>query len=137
MEKRGRKCLFTSAVNGNGISELIEEIAGLIRLHPRTAPEPRAAESPVIPLRRRGGKPLPAEIVRLADGSGFRVSHANLEKAVARIDFGQEDALNRFARLLKRLDVEEALENAGAVEGDKVYIGEAEFDFQPDKIQEA
>jgi GTP-binding protein len=135
VEKRGETCLFTSAVNGNGIPELIEAIAALIRLHPRPAPGLPAAEKPVIPLRRRGGKPLPPEIVRLVDG-GFRVSHVNLEKAVARIDFGQEDALNKFARLLKRLGVEEALEDAGAAEGDKVYIGEAEFDFQPDRIQE-
>jgi GTP-binding protein len=40
----------------------------------------------------------------------------------------------KFARVLKRLKVEEALENAGVLEGDKVYIGEIEFDFLPDKI---
>ena len=42
----------------------------------------------------------------------------------------------KFARLLKRLDVEEALEDAGAREGDRVLIGEAEFEFQPDRIIE-
>jgi GTP-binding protein len=141
MEKRGQKCLFTSAVNGDGIPELIEEITGLIRLCPSSvlgtpALGAEGAEKPLIPLRRRGGKPLPTEVVRLA-GGGFRISHANLERAVARIDFGQEDALKKFARILKRLGVEEALEAAGAAEGDKVYIGEAEFDFQPDKIQGA
>jgi len=62
------------------------------------------------------------------------VEHANLEKAVGRINFEHEDAMARFARLLKRLSVEEALSAAGAGEGDKILIGEEEFDFQPDKI---
>ncbi|MDR2180520.1 MAG: GTPase ObgE [Synergistaceae bacterium] len=83
--------------------------------------------------RLRGTTPLPVRIVRLTDG-GFRVEHANLEKTVERIDFDQEDAMMKFARVLKRLKVEEALENAGASEGDKVYIGDVEFDFLPDKI---
>ena len=69
------------------------------------------------------------------DGS-FRVEHENLERSVRRIDFDQEDAMMKFARLLKRLGVEEALEDAGAREGDRVLIGEVEFEFQPDRIIE-
>jgi GTP-binding protein len=86
------------------------------------------------PQRLKSTALRPVKIVKLTDGSGFLVEHANLEKAVSRIDFDQDDALIKFARLLKRLKVEEALEKAGAVEDDKVYIGEVEFDFQPDKI---
>ncbi|MBQ7262639.1 MAG: Obg family GTPase CgtA, partial [Synergistaceae bacterium] len=55
-------------------------------------------------------------------------------RAVRRIDFDQEDALLKFARLLKRFDVEEALIAAGAQEGDEVLLGEEEFEFQPDKV---
>jgi GTP-binding protein len=92
----------------------------------------------VVLRRLRGTAPLPVAVVRLTDGSGrgFRVEHANLEKVVQRIDFDQEDAMLKFARVLKRLKVEETLEKAGAVEGDRVYIGEMEFDFQPDRIVE-
>ena len=71
------------------------------------------------------------KIIRQSDGS-FRVEHANFEKSVARINFEHEDALQKFAGLLKALSVEEALEAAGAREGDKVYIGDVEFDFEPD-----
>ena len=35
---------------------------------------------------------------------------------------------------MKALSVEEALEAAGAREGDKVYIGDVEFDFEPDTV---
>jgi GTP-binding protein len=133
-ERLGRKCLIVSAMEGNGIKELIDEIVEMVRLHPRPSGTVSFTEPIIAQARLRTAAPLPVKIVKLVDGSGFRVEHANLEKAVARIDFDQDDALTKFARLLKRLKVEEALERAGAAEGDKVYIGEVEFDFQPDKI---
>jgi len=128
-----RKCLMVSAKEGDGIKELIGEIVEMVRLHPRPSGTVSLAEPTLTPQRLRS-RALSVKIIKLADNSGFRVSHDNLEKAVARIDFEQDDALIKFARLLKRLKVEEALEEAGAAEGDKVYIGEIEFDFQPDRI---
>lgn len=139
MEKTGQRCLLTSASDGDGITALIDEIVEMVRLHPRPASDVSLVPEPPKELPRvRGSEPKPVTIVRLTDssGEGFRVEHANLEKTVQRIDFDQDDALMKFARILKRLKVEEALEKAGAVEGDKVYIGEIEFDFQPDKIVE-
>jgi GTP-binding protein len=137
MAKKGQKCLLTSAEDGSGIQRLIDEIVEMVRLHPRPSGVTSLVEPPkeeVLP-RLRGTTPLPVQIVRLTEGSGaFRVQHANLEKTVGRIDFDQDDAMMKFARVLKRLKVEEALENAGALEGDKVYIGEIEFNFLPDKI---
>jgi GTP-binding protein len=132
-DRIGRKCLLVSAKEGNGIKELIGEIVEMVRLHPRPSGTVSLAEPPTEPQRLRSSSPLPVKIVKLA-GSGFHVEHANLEKTVGRIDFDQDDALVKFARLLKRLKVEEALEEAGAAEGDKIYIGEVEFEFQPDKI---
>ena len=138
MERRGTPCLMVSALTGDGIPELIREIVALVR----AAPKPEAGDAaPVeggpaiqeLPRRMgRGGTPEPVKIARLSDGR-FKVEHANLEKAVGRINFEQEDAMTRFARLLKRLSVEEALAAAGAREGDRVLIGEEEFDFQPDR----
>ncbi|MDR3231055.1 MAG: Obg family GTPase CgtA, partial [Synergistaceae bacterium] len=139
MERLGLKCLCVSALNGDGIQPLIGEIVEMVRLHPRPVGRTSLAEKPAEQLPRlRGTTPKPVSIVRLTDGSGkgFRVEHVNLEKVVQRIDFDQDDALMKFARVLKRLKVEEALEKAGAVEGDKIYIGEMEFDFEPDKIVE-
>ena len=40
----------------------------------------------------------------------------------------------RFSRLLKRFSVEEALEAAGAREGDLILIADEEFEFEPDKV---
>ncbi|MBQ6971473.1 MAG: GTPase ObgE [Synergistaceae bacterium] len=122
--------MAVSALFGTNIPELIRAIADLVRKTPATTPQVSAL--PVIELPARKARPSrePVKIIRQSDGS-FRVEHANFEKSVARINFEHEDALQKFAGLLKALSVEEALEAAGAREGDKVYIGEAEFDFEP------
>ncbi|MDR1377877.1 MAG: GTPase ObgE [Synergistaceae bacterium] len=145
MERLGQRCLLTSAKNGEGIPELIREIVEMVRLHQRPSYDLPSGDLPsealargevVTSLRLRGTVPLPVQVIRLTEGNGrsFRVEHANLAKTISRIDFDQEDALMKFARVLKRLKVEEALEKAGAMEGDKVYIGDVEFDFLPDRI---
>ncbi|MCL2768294.1 MAG: Obg family GTPase CgtA, partial [Synergistaceae bacterium] len=56
------------------------------------------------------------------------------EKTVYRLNFDQEDTFMKFARILKKLKVEEALEESGAQDGDKVYIGSIEFDFHPGHV---
>jgi GTP-binding protein len=137
MERIGKPCLLTSARDGKGISELIEAIVEMVRLYPRPASEISLIEPPGKLPHLRRSTPEPVRVVRLMGGERiFRVEHVNLETTIARIDFDQEDALLKFARVLKRLKIEEALENAGAMAGDKVYIGDVEFDFQPDKIVE-
>lgn len=140
MERLGRPCLLVSALEGDGIPELIREVVALVRANPRPVGRTTLAEAPEVQdvqelPRRRGGAPESVEVRRLSDGR-FRVEHANLERAVGRINFEHEDAMLKFSRLLKRLSVEEALEAAGAHEGDRVLIGDTEFDFQPDRIME-
>ena len=137
MARLGVPCLCVSALTGEGIPALIETIVEFVRRHPRPEGSVTLAEKPAVRElpRRRGGRPESVEVRRLDDGS-FRVEHENLERSVRRIDFDQEDAMVKFARVLKRLKVEEALEDAGAREGDKVLIGDLDFNFQPDKITE-
>ena len=133
-EKLSFPYLAVSALTGDGIPELIHAIAAMVRKTPAVELVP---ESEIIELPRKkpSGKlsRTPVSIIRQSDGS-FRVEHENFEKAVSRINFEHEDALQKFARLLKALSVEEALEAAGAREGDKVFIGDIEFDFEPEAI---
>ncbi|MBQ7593387.1 MAG: GTPase ObgE [Synergistaceae bacterium] len=125
--------MAVSALTGENIPELIKNIADMVRKTP--AVEIVQSENEVIELPRKKSSAKssrePVKILRLSDGS-FRVEHENFEKAVSRINFEHEDALQKFSRLLKALSVEEALEAAGAREGDKVYIGDVEFDFEPE-----
>ena len=133
-EGRDLQYMAVSALTGENIPELIREIAELVRKTPAVSLEPDTSqEITELPRKKPSKSREPVKIIRQSDGS-FRVEHENLEKSVARINFEHEDALQKFARLLKALSVEEALEAAGARDGDKVYIGDTEFDFEPEVI---
>lgn len=134
MEEQAIPYFSVSALSGEGIPEFIQLIADSARENPRHEGETRLAPLVVdIQEPRRWRRKLePVSIIRLGDGGGFRVVHANLEKTLLRYDFEQEDALPKFARLVKKFRIEERLEEMGAVKGDKVYIGDHEFDFEPD-----
>ena len=132
-ESLGLDYMRVSALTGENIPELIRRVAELVRHTPVVSVVDSVAEIIELPVRKRSTKSskAPVKIIRQSDGS-FRVEHENFEKSVSRINFEHEDALKKFAGLLKTLNVEEALEAAGAREGDKVYIGDVEFDFEPE-----
>ena len=134
-ERHSMPYMSVSALTGENIPELIKAIADLVRKTPPVKLEYDVNDlielTPKKVSRRSSREPV--RIIKQSDGS-FRVEHENFEKSVSRINFEHEDALQKFSRLLKSLSVEEALEAAGAKEGDKVYIGEIEFDFEPEIV---
>jgi GTP-binding protein len=134
MEEKGIPYFTVSAVTGEGIENLINAIVALAREHPRPSGETRLAPAEPVALQRRRGRET-VTIVKVGEGE-YRVVHEGLERILRRYDFDHEDALMRFARLLKRFRVEELLEENGAQKGDKVYIRDLEFDFEPDRVME-
>ncbi|GAB1426976.1 hypothetical protein MASR2M17_04020 [Aminivibrio sp.] len=136
MEEQGIPYYSTSALTGEGIDEFIAVVAELVRANTRGEGATRLTEPAVKEIRTYRRKLEPVTIVKLQDNSGYRVLHPNLEKTLKRYDFGHEDSLLKFARLIKKFRIEEKLEESGAVKGDKVYIGELEFDFEPDRVME-
>jgi len=134
-EKISALYMAVSALTGENIPELIKNIAELVRKTPAVKLDYDVNELiELVPKKvSRKSSRTPVQIIKQSDGS-FRVEHENFEKSVSRINFEHEDALQKFSRLLKAMSVEEALEAAGAKEGDKVYIGEIEFDFEPEIV---
>lgn len=134
-ENESLRYMQVSALTGENIPELIKAIAELVRETPAVElNEEDVNMIQELPRKQnRKSSREPVKIIRQSDGS-FRVEHDNFEKSVSRINFEHEDALQKFSRLLRALSVEEALEAAGAREGDKVYIGDIEFDFEPEII---
>ncbi len=63
------------------------------------------------------------------ENNTFIVQGERLEKLVQMTDFSREDSVNRFARILKGIGVDDALRKAGAQDGDTIRILEMEFDF--------
>ena len=135
MEGRGIPYFTMSALTGEGVDGIISAVVDLARENPRPSGETRLTpekEQVYLRPRRRREK---ASIVKLPEG-GYRVVHNDLERILKRYDFEHDDALMKFARLVKRFKIEELLEEKGAQEGDKVYIGDLEFDFEPDRIMD-
>ena len=135
-QKLSLRYMKVSALTGENIPELIKAVAQLVRETPELKHEDEDMNQiQELPRKKSSGRSSrePVRIIRQSDGS-FRVEHENFERSVSRINFEHEDALQKFSRLLKALNVEEALEAAGAREGDKVYIGDVEFDFEPEII---
>lgn len=130
-EGKGLRLVVTSAVRGDGISRLIDEIVAIVRAHPRPKGSYRLYEMPVDVETLVSAKP---RIIKEAEGV-YRVIHSRIERATARYDFSQEEAPVRLQRLLRQFKVEELLESAGAVEGDTVNIGAVSFTFEPEQVR--
>jgi len=138
MEQEDIPYLETSTVSGEGIQELIDTILEIVRRHPRPSGTTRiTAEHNLHHIKiRKGEKFAPVKILVLNNNSGYQIIHPYLEKTIMKYDFDQDEAMFRFARLLKKFNIEELLEQNGAKSGDNVYIGDMVFEFEPDKAMD-
>lgn len=124
LQARGYDCHCISAVTGQGVMNLMESTwARLAKLTPvSTTPTHEqllvAAPPPEKPLA----------IVRDEKGA-FRVTGTAAEHAAATAYLQSPEGLARFHRALRNLGVLDALRDAGAQEGDTVFIGQREFQY--------
>jgi GTP-binding protein len=107
----------------SGTRELLLQAAGLLAESP--LPEVTA---PVLPVYRPAEDPRDFKILREPDG--WRVQSKAIERAAEMTPWDQSGSVRRFQKLMERLGVDEALRLAGAEEGDTVYIGEYELEYQ-------
>jgi len=116
-----------SAMTGEGLREALHAIADLVDEAEREAPA------------RRGyilHRPLGPSFTVSREDDAWRVEGRSVERAVAFADLTLLEAADLAARRLARLGVDEALTEAGAVEGDEVRIGDLAFEFTPDSSEE-
>jgi GTPase len=92
----------------------------------QTAPEPKAVEE--MPVYRPPEDPTDFTIKQVEDG--WQVNGKAIERSAAMTFWEHEGSVRRFQRLMNTLGVEEALREAGVKEGDTVYIGEYELEWQ-------
>ncbi len=120
---RGVVSLAISATTGNGIKDLIAEMAAIVRA--RKVAEVAPSEEIVI------HRPVPQnfEILRDADGA-FRVKGRAVERTVALSNITTPEAIDYIQTRLKKLGVDRALKRSGARDGDEVRIAGFSFDYQ-------
>ncbi len=115
------EALVMSSKTGAGTKEVVFRIAQLLEGVDRS------------PIDREGyvlHRPVLAEatVARSTDGD-WVVSGLSAERAVRFADLTNPQAVDLAARRLTRLGIDEALAEAGAVEGDTVRIGDLEFEY--------
>jgi GTP-binding protein len=78
------------------------------------------------PENRKSGKGW--EVVRL-NGGGWRITGPEIDGLCNRTQFQRDEGVERFMKILSNMGVEEALRQAGAEDGDTVYVGPMAFDY--------
>jgi GTP-binding protein len=118
----GSELMAVSALAGTNIRQLLYKAAQLLQELPA---EPESLE---IPVYRVESNPGQFTISRTSDG--YRVSGEAIERAAKMTYWENIQSIRRFQRILKALGIDEALRKAGVEEGDTVYIGDFELEWQ-------
>ncbi|MCD6302979.1 MAG: GTPase ObgE [Anaerolineae bacterium] len=125
LEEREQEVLGISAVSGEGIDELLYRIADrLTALSKEEVPE-----EPLYVFRPTEEDADVFEATREADGC-YRVTGKEIERIAAMTDWSNQEAIERFERILLARGISRALEEAGVTLGDTVYIGPFELEWQ-------
>jgi GTPase len=123
LKKRGYEAMSISALARTNVRELLLKAVTLLS----ELPPVEETEQPM-PVYRLVEDPHAFTIVR--EPNGYRVKSAAIERAAEMTPFDQSGSVRRFQKLMERLGVDKALREAGAQEGDTVYIGEYELEYQ-------
>ncbi len=111
-----------SAVTGDGLKDLVYRVVTLLEQIP---PELPAVDEYDVPVMHRAE---PRFTVTRHERM-FSVSGKEIERHVAMTDMENDEAVERLQRIVKRMGIEDALEDAGIKEGDTVKIGKWEFEY--------
>ncbi len=122
MKKRKVELLTASAMARTDLTPILWKAVELLQ----TAPQPQAAQS--IPVYRPAEDPNAFTIERTAEG--WVIHGAAIERAAAMTPWEYDGAVRRFQRLMDALGVDDALRKAGIEEGDTVFIGDNELEWQ-------
>ena len=115
--------LFTiSAKTGEGVQEMIFRAAN------RLGEAPFHEEEEEVPIYRLDIDPRQYSIKRTAQG--WIVGGEAIERAAAMTYWEYDASVHRFQRILHALGIEAALRKAGVQEGDSVFIGDFELEWE-------
>jgi len=122
LEKRGYQPVAISAVTGENVKALLWQTARVLA----ETPAPEQAEQ--VPVYRPAEDPQAFTVERVPDG--WRVSGKAIERAAAMTYWEHEGSLRRFQRLMERIGLEAALRDAGIQNGETVFIGDYELEWE-------
>jgi len=116
-----------SAATGQGIKELLYAVVDKLKEIPLRPESPLVTDSSERVVYK-GTKPEEEFTVR-RENEIFVVEGEKLEKLMIMTNLNSQDSIQRFARMMRRMGVDDALRKKGAKNGDIVKIGDFEFEF--------
>ena len=126
------KLYCISALTGKGVDSLKAAIATKVhelREEARAKEAENAVEFEHVWEHRREQRDRRFTVRKLSDGV-FRVEGGQVERMVIQTDWENEEAISFLQHRFKRLGVEDALEKAGARNGDEIRIVGRAFEFE-------
>ncbi len=131
LKKQGMKCFPISAARGEGLDEVLKEIFKILQNMDDDFSIPLSNKDMVV-VDEFTENIEPVRVIR--EGEKFRILGKSPERMAYMLDLYNEEALHYFQQCLRRMGVEEKLEELGAKDGDTVVVGDFEFDYFSDKI---
>ncbi len=121
-KKKGIELLTISALARTDLQPLLWKAAELLK----TAPiQEKPTELPVYRAEEDA-----RNFTVLKEEGGWRVSGKSIERAAAMTYWEMEESVRRFQRMMQHVGVDEALRKAGIEEGETVFVGENELEWQ-------
>jgi GTP-binding protein len=122
LKRRGYKSLAISALAGTNVRTLLYLAAQLLE----QVPSKDAIAT--LPVYRVTSDPREFTVKR--EPKGWRVSGEAIERAAAMTYWEYDQSVRRFQRILQTLGIEASLRQAGVQQGDTVFIGEYELEWE-------
>lgn len=123
LEKRGHEIKSISALARTDTHKL------LLKAVEKLAQLPEVEETVELPVYRVETDPNEFDIARINDGD-WRVSGDAIERAAAMTYWGHYGSIRRFQKIMQALKIDVALRKRGIKEGDTVFVGEFELEWQ-------
>jgi GTP-binding protein len=114
-----------SAATGQGCRELMQAVAVQLAELPLLPEISAEDEVKITRLEAETGPPL---FVRRENDYWILAGH-EVERRILRTNFANEAAVSRLLNILRLMDVDKALRQVGAQNGDTIVIGPMEFEF--------
>lgn len=123
---RGIPMVTISSVNSEGLEEMLEVLHSSV--------EQSRADRPVAETYAVFRPVVADEVVVERDGEGWRVTSSRVTRLLNMISMTDYRAVRHLQRRLASYGVDKALKQAGAQEGDEVYIGDSVFEYHSDEL---
>ncbi|NME35478.1 MULTISPECIES: GTPase ObgE [Fusobacterium] len=127
VEERGAKVYPISVILGDGIKEVINDTYGLLEKIQR---EPLEEEEDVLKVIKAQKTDKPPFIITKDEDGIYQVEGAMVDGVLSKyvITYDEESVIT-FVHMLKNLGMEEALREAGVIDGDTIRIIDVEFEY--------